>query len=79
MEYNSNIAYEDLSSELKQLIDDVIDEIRSNIDKYNIDIQDLSKELSMDYEVLTDYIIHPKNDYSGYLDILDAINNMLGR
>jgi hypothetical protein len=26
-----------------------------------------------------DYMVHPKNDYSGYLDILDAINRMLGR
>ncbi len=79
MVYSSNVAYEDLSSELKGLIDGVIDKIRSNIEKYNIDLHDLSRELDMDYEVLTDYIMHPRNDYSGYLDILAAINNMLGR
>ena len=79
MEFNYNLTFEELSSELKELIYGVIEKICENVEKYNINIQTLSEEVGMNYEQLMDYMVHPKNDYSGYLDILDAINRMLGR
>lgn len=79
MEFNYNLTFEELSSELKELIYGVIEEICGNVEKYNINMQDLSREVGMEYDQLMDYMVHPKNDYSGYLDILEAINRLLGR
>ena len=78
MNHKYSQDFEELSPEAKEIIYDVIEKICEDIKKYKVDVVDLCEKLHIDHDEFIQSLISPKNDYSGYLDVLDQINVMLG-
>ncbi len=78
MNHKYSMKFDELSSEAQEIIYDVIEKICDNIKKYKVDVVDLCEKLHVDHDEFIQSLINPKNDYSGYLDVLNQINLMLG-
>ena len=78
MNHKYSMEFDELSTEAKEIIYDVIEKICENIKKYNVNVVNLCDRLHIDHDEFIQSLINPKNDYSGYLDVLDQINVMLG-
>lgn len=79
MASSTRLEFDDLSSNAKELIYDLIEQICEKVKNNNVDVKKLCRSLGIEHDVFLNLLIHPKNDYDGYLDILDKINKMIGR
>ena len=66
-----------MNKELENVINEVISEIKMKIK--DVDQNELCESLCYQIDELYDYLIHPINDLSKYLEILEHINKLLER